>query len=189
MRRVILESPYAGNIKRNREYARKALRHSLTCGEAPIASHLLYPQPGVLNEMIREERELGIAAGLAWLKYAEAMVAYTDYGISPGMHAAMSRAALEGLLIETRTIGFLPLYSPMIDVADYLDPNDKPLYTELQVLRSGAGYYIGTLYNNPEGFTEPGSRDSIDYFPTREAAEAELRHWHLHGMRNFRLQP
>lgn len=50
-------------------------------------------------------------------------------------------------------------------------------YTELRVLCSAAGYYIGTNYVNIEldGSTweEPGSRES-GYFRTREAAEAAL---------------
>lgn len=70
MKRVILESPYAGDtaedVERNLTYAREALRDSLLRGEAPIASHLLYTQKGVLDDRIREERGLGIAAGVAW---------------------------------------------------------------------------------------------------------------------------
>lgn len=45
MRLVILESPYAGNIEKNVAYARACVRDSLSRGEAPIASHLLYTQP------------------------------------------------------------------------------------------------------------------------------------------------
>ena len=47
MVRVILESPYAGDIERNVKYARMAVRDSLSRGEAPIASHLLYTQEGI----------------------------------------------------------------------------------------------------------------------------------------------
>ncbi len=64
--------------------------------------------------------------------------------------------------------------SPMVTQADYIA--DKGRYSDLQVLQSAAGYYIGTVYENPEGFTEPGSRDS-DYFKTKEQAEAELAAW------------
>ena len=70
MRRVILESPYAGateaDIERNVVYAREALRDSLLRGEAPIASHLFYTQKGVLLDNVPQERAIGIAAGLAW---------------------------------------------------------------------------------------------------------------------------
>jgi len=57
--------------------------------------------------------------------------------------------------------------SPLVTDADYID--DKDRYTKLQVLKSAAGWYIGTLYNNPDGYQEPGSRDS-EYFPTEEIA-------------------
>ena len=71
MKRVIIESPYAGNIKRNLEYARACVKDSLLRGEAPIASHLLYTQEGILNDSISEERRLGIDAGLAWMEVAD----------------------------------------------------------------------------------------------------------------------
>src|SRR4051794_36682614 len=66
VRLVILESPYAGDVERNTLYARRALKDSLMHVEAPIASHLLYPQ--VLDDLIPSERQLGIDAGLAWRK-------------------------------------------------------------------------------------------------------------------------
>jgi hypothetical protein len=54
------------------------------------------------------------------------------------------------------------------------DGTNEQHYSDLQVLRSNAGWYIGTVYTDPtDGFKEPGSRDS-DYFPTREAAQLEL---------------
>jgi len=46
--------------------------------------------------------------------------------------------------------------------------------TELKVLRSAAGFYIGRSYFDTEfGFVGPYSRES-DYFPSAEAAQAEL---------------
>ena len=42
MRLVIIESPYAGDIEANVVSARACVRDSLSRGEAPIASHLLY---------------------------------------------------------------------------------------------------------------------------------------------------
>lgn len=66
MRKVVVESPYAGNVERNLAYARACLHDCLLRGEAPIASHLLYTQPGVLDDDRPEERKLGIEAGLVW---------------------------------------------------------------------------------------------------------------------------
>ena len=63
--------------------------------------------------------------------------------------------------------------SPLVENASYIKKEDKGNYTELRVLQSAAGFYIGTMYNNPEGFQEPGSRESR-YFRTRTEAEAEL---------------
>jgi hypothetical protein len=55
---------------------------------------------------------------------------------------------------------------------------DADNYTELQVMRSAAGYYVGTYYNNYDDigallFQEPGSRESA-YFRTEEEARACL---------------
>jgi len=58
MKRVIIESPYAGDIENNKRYAQMCLKHSLEHGEAPIASHLLYTQ--VRFDFVAEERRLGI---------------------------------------------------------------------------------------------------------------------------------
>jgi len=103
--RVILESPYAGDIKRNIAYARKCVLDSLQRGEAPIASHLLYTQPGILNDDIPAERVLGIEAGLAWKTVAEKHVFYVDFGMSPGMEYAKQQAEKNNIPIEMRVLG------------------------------------------------------------------------------------
>jgi hypothetical protein len=84
MKLVIVESPYAGNIARNVAYAKAALSDCLARGEAPFASHLLYPAHGVLDDTKSEERRLGIAAGFAWGRHADAVVVYDDFGVTPG---------------------------------------------------------------------------------------------------------
>jgi hypothetical protein len=103
-RRVILESPYAGDVDRNVRYARAALRDSLRRGEAPIASHLLYTQENVLDDGDAHERRLGMRAGFSWIPVAEATVVYTDLGLSNGMRSGISRAATAGNPIEFRSI-------------------------------------------------------------------------------------
>ncbi|OGN03538.1 MAG: hypothetical protein A2655_04835 [Candidatus Yanofskybacteria bacterium RIFCSPHIGHO2_01_FULL_43_42] len=104
MRRVVLESPFAGDVERNLAYARRCLHDCLLRGEAPIASHLLYTQPGVLDDNKPEERKLGIEAGLVWGSLAEATVVYTDYGISGGMKFGIERAEKEGRPVEFRKL-------------------------------------------------------------------------------------
>ena len=108
MRRVILESPYAGDIERNKAYARACLRDCLRRGEAPLASHLLYTQPGVLDDSNPEERALGIEAGLAWGHEAAATVVYTDLGVSSGMRFGIARSIAEGRVVEYRTLKDAP---------------------------------------------------------------------------------
>lgn len=106
MRRVILESPFAAatpeGIDANIVYARRCLLDSLNRGEAPIASHLLYPQ--VLDDGIPEQRKLGINAGLAWRYVAEAAVVYTDHGISEGIRYGIAAAEGAGLPVEYRRL-------------------------------------------------------------------------------------
>ena len=89
--KVILESPYSGDVARNVRYARACVRDSILRNEAPLASHLLYTQEGILDDLVPEERSLGIGAGLAWLEDAERHVFYADLGLSGGMRAAIQK--------------------------------------------------------------------------------------------------
>jgi hypothetical protein len=104
MKLVIIESPYAGDIEANTLYARQCMRHSVMRGEAPIASHLLYTQPDILDEHNPEERALGIKAGLAWRRVAELHVFYTDRGWSSGMKGALTLIRKEGRPYRLRAI-------------------------------------------------------------------------------------
>lgn len=104
MRRVIVESPYAGDVARNLAYARQCMHDCLIRGEAPYASHLLYTQEGVLDDTVPEERKLGMQAGFSWREVADAVVVYTDYGISGGMQKGIDGARAEGKPIEYRRL-------------------------------------------------------------------------------------
>jgi hypothetical protein len=96
MRRVIIESPFAGRDKDetdyNLAYLRACLHDSLMRGEAPFASHAIYTQPGVLDDKIPAERTHGIEAGFAWREAAVATIVYTDLGISHGMTLGIEAA-------------------------------------------------------------------------------------------------
>lgn len=108
MKLVILESPFAPNngktVEENIDYARKCVRDSLSRGEAPIASHLLYTQPGILDDNIPSERQWGIDAGLSWKAVAEKSVVYCDYGVSSGMEYGIQQAKDAGMEVEIRYI-------------------------------------------------------------------------------------
>ena len=103
---VILESPYDGEtsleIALNVKYARKCMRDCLDRGEAPFASHLLYTQPGILDDSVPDEREKGIEASFVWRSYAKKIVVYCDRGITKGMKKGIKRAEEEGREIEYR---------------------------------------------------------------------------------------
>lgn len=104
MRLVIVESPYAGEVELNVEYARGALADCLARGEAPYASHLLYTQPGVLDDLKPEERKLGIEAGLAFGDVCNLSAVYVDRGWSSGMAYGVERARKARRPLEIRTL-------------------------------------------------------------------------------------
>ena len=83
MNRVIIESPFSGDVERNTEYARRCMKDSLSRGEAPYVSHLLYTQ--VLDDTDPDERLQGMTAGFAFIEATTMTAAYIDYGISNGM--------------------------------------------------------------------------------------------------------
>ncbi len=104
MRRVIIESPYAGDVAENIKYARQAIRDSLNRCESPFALHLLYTYLDVLDYNVQIDRYKGIAAGLAWHEVADAVIVYQDLGISKGMKQSIEAAKLNKVPVEYRSI-------------------------------------------------------------------------------------
>jgi len=127
MRRVLIESPFAAptpeQVEEHVRYARACLKDALSHQEAPLASHLLYTQPGVLDDNIPHERQWGIDAGIEWYKVAEACIVYTDCGISSGMKYGIARAEAQGIPVEYRTI---PSWQPKAKPAATLKQSFKP---------------------------------------------------------------
>lgn len=121
-RRVIIESPYAGDINRNIAYCEIAMLDSIMRGEAPFASHMLYPY--VLRDDDPEERKLGISLGTAWLQVADLVAFYTDFGISPGMSARLSelKSLTYRIPYEIRKVNPDALNS-------ILDPRSDPIHS------------------------------------------------------------
>ena len=108
---VDIETPYSGEneeeIKRNILYARACVRDSLMRGEVPFASHLFYTQPGILDDDIPREREMGIKAGKKIIEALPdiATIVYQDLGISRGMQYGIDRAEQNGRNVEFRILG------------------------------------------------------------------------------------
>lgn len=64
-------------------------------------------------------------------------------------------------------------------LADMASDDPHGTYSELKVMKSAAGWYIGTTFTHNEtsptpGMVEAGSRES-QYFETRERAEDALK--------------
>jgi hypothetical protein len=116
---VVIESPYAGDVEANVEYARRCMADCIKRGEAPYASHLLFTQPGILDDKIPHERKLGISAGFDWGAKADWVVVYVDRGISPGMEQGIARALKADQPIEFRTLegADLSVYPPLATTA------------------------------------------------------------------------
>jgi hypothetical protein len=112
MRLVVIESPYGKRvdgttaspeeIERNVRYLRACIADSFARGEAPFASHGLYP--GALDDAIPEQRRLGMHAGFEWGKRGDARAVYCDLGITPGMTEGIRVATEMGQTIEHRHI-------------------------------------------------------------------------------------
>jgi len=112
---VIIISPYRGKEQAKKKhilYARCCVRDSLLRGEHPFASHLLYTQTGVLDDEVTEERQQGIAAGHAWMKAANLVAVYTDYGESGGMLADIAYAEHLKKEVTKRSIGKVDSNAP-----------------------------------------------------------------------------
>lgn len=103
MKLVLVESPFAGDVETNLRYLKACMLDSLSRGEAPFASHMLYTQ--VLDDDVADQRALGISAGLAWGQKADFTALYLDRGLSGGMRLGIKAAVACGRLIVERRLG------------------------------------------------------------------------------------
>lgn len=97
---VYICSPYRGEVKRNKEYARYLTRKAIEKGFIPITVHLYLTE--VLNDSNPEEREKGMAAGKELLKKCTFILVGDKYGRSSGMIEEIEQAKQLGkiMLIE-----------------------------------------------------------------------------------------
>lgn len=102
MKRVIIESPYRGDIAGNLKYLNECIKDSLKRGEAPFASHGFYTW--YLQDSNEEERKQGIQAGFAWGWVADLIAVYADLGVTRGMQKGILRAKEGGQEVVYRKI-------------------------------------------------------------------------------------
>ena len=69
MKLVYICSPYAGEVERNVRFTQEVCRYAISQNCAPVAVHLLYPQ--LLDDMVPEERKIGIQMGIRVLLACE----------------------------------------------------------------------------------------------------------------------
>jgi hypothetical protein len=105
LKRVIIESPFAGLIDINKAYGRFAMHDCLVNhNESPYASHLLYTQENVLRDELPDERKLGIEAGFYWRDVSEKTIFYIDLGITPGMNQGIADCKKKSTPYELREL-------------------------------------------------------------------------------------
>ena len=105
MKRVVIESPYAGHIPMNEIYGELCMHDCLVNhNETPYASHLLYTRKWVLRDDHPEERKLGIDAGFYWREVAEQTNFYVDLGTTDGMILGMNDCKDKNKSFEIRNI-------------------------------------------------------------------------------------
>lgn len=90
-------SPYRGDTKRNKEYARKLTRAALDNGFIPVTVHLYLTE--ATDDTNPEERVRGMATGMKILENCKYILIGDRYGISEGMKAEMTFAAVKGKIM------------------------------------------------------------------------------------------
>jgi hypothetical protein len=90
-------SPYRGDTKRNKEYARTLTKAALDNDFVPVTVHLYLTE--VVDDSKTDERAQGMAAGMEILKHCKYILVGDKYGISEGMKAEITLAALKGIIM------------------------------------------------------------------------------------------
>lgn len=107
-RLVVLELPHESKTKEELEehieYAEACIDDCFERRESPFNYHLFYPPEIILRNNESKERKLGIEADLAWIKLADAMVVYTDLGVTEGMKRSIKKAEESDKTIEYRQL-------------------------------------------------------------------------------------
>ncbi len=92
---VYICSPYRGDIKRNKQYARELTKKALDAGYTPITPHLYLTE--VLDDDKEIERIKGLTAGLTLLRACDKILIGKKYGISSGMITEIETAKAKNI--------------------------------------------------------------------------------------------
>jgi len=193
MKLIYVASPYAGDIEKNTEFARKACRYVMNEGHAFFAPHLLYPQ--LLNDANPDERQAGLDMGLAILKKCDELWACGDR-ISSGMQAEIELAKQLGIPIryvsEEQILGTSdPVYAiwakgktdgPLAGQSGFLCENRKLLFFPSQ---DEAKVKIKDIRNLCLNTSPAAEYQCVDY-PLEYASD---RRMHLETLRELDMAP
>lgn len=94
---IYIASPYAGDVRRNVEFAKAACRYAMEQGHTPVAVHLLYPQ--FLDDGDPVQRAVGLTMGHRVLEACDELWVCGEH-ISSGMAAEITGAKRLGIPIR-----------------------------------------------------------------------------------------
>lgn len=112
-------SPYRGDTKRNKEYARKLTRAALDNGFIPVTVHLYLTE--ATDDTNQEERVRGMAAGMKILENCKYILVGDRYGISEGMKAELTFAAVKGKIMLYEKDGKIYLVNDRTETTGGMD--------------------------------------------------------------------
>lgn len=90
MKTIYVCSPYRGDVKKHKQYARQLTAAALDAGFAPITPHLYMTE--CLDDDLTTDRAKGLSAALTVLERCDALIYGSDLGISEGMTAEIDFA-------------------------------------------------------------------------------------------------
>lgn len=112
-------SPYRGDTKRNKEYARKLTRAAPDNGFIPVTVHLYLTE--ATDDTNPEERVRGMAAGMKILENCKYILVGDRYGISEGMKAELTFAAVKGKIMLYEKDGKIYLVNDRTETTGGMD--------------------------------------------------------------------
>lgn len=112
-------SPYRGDTKRNKEYARKLTRAALDNGFIPVTVHLYLTE--ATDDTNPEERVRGMATGMKILENCKYILVGDRYGISGGMKAELTFAAVKGKIMLYEKDGKIYLVNDRTETTGGMD--------------------------------------------------------------------
>lgn len=112
-------SPYRGDTKRNKEYARKLTRAALDNGFIPVTVHLYLTE--ATDDTNPEERVRGMATGMKILENCKYILVGDRYGISEGMKAELTFAAVKGKIMLYEKDGKIYLVNDRTETTGGMD--------------------------------------------------------------------